>query len=253
MFALADLAAAMIEGGAIGWTHPLVLVAFLLFVLAAMAFVFVEIKVESPMLPVSLFKNSTFSAATAIGLLMNTAFYGLIFMLSLYFQQVKHYTPLATGMAFLPMTVVVLFANLSAGPIAARLGLRMPILIGQILLAIGCLSLIRISQTTSYSGLGVQMLAMGAGVGLTVPPMTSALLGTVDTKLSGVASGVLNASRQAGSVVGVALLGSLIERQHPFIPGIRMALMISVGVVLAGCFSAFLIRPEKHGTKKHSV
>jgi MFS transporter, DHA2 family, methylenomycin A resistance protein len=253
MFALADLAAAMIEGGAIGWTHPLVLVAFLLFVLAAMAFVFVEIKVESPMLPVSLFKNSTFSAATAIGLLMNTAFYGLIFMLSLYFQQVKHYTPLATGMAFLPMTVVVLFANLSAGPIAARLGLRMPILIGQILLAIGCLSLIRISQSTSYSGLGVQMLAMGAGVGLTVPPMTSALLGTVDTKLSGVASGVLNASRQAGSVVGVALLGSLIERQHPFIPGIRMALMISVGVVLAGCFSAFLIRPEKHGTKKHAV
>jgi hypothetical protein len=77
-----------------------------------------------------------------------------------------------------------------------------------------------------------------------------ALLGTVDTKLSGVASGVLNASRQAGSVVGVALLGSLIERQHPFIPGIRGALMISVGVVLAGCLSAFLIRPEKHGTKE---
>jgi len=80
-----------------------------------------------------------------------------------------------------------------------------------------------------------------------------ALLGTVDTKLSGVASGVLNASRQAGSVVGVALLGSLIERQHPFIPGIRRALMISVGVVLAGCLSAFLIRPEKHGTKRDSV
>jgi MFS transporter, DHA2 family, methylenomycin A resistance protein len=253
IFALADLAAAMIEGGAVGWTHPLVLVAFLLFVLAAGTFVFVEIKVQSPMLPVSLFKNPTFSAATVIGLLMNTAFYGLIFMLSLYFQQVKHYTPLATGMAFLPMTVVVLLANLSAGPIAARLGLRMPILIGQTLLAIGCLSLIRISQTTSYRGLGLQMLAMGAGVGLTVPPMTSALLGTVDTNLSGVASGVLNASRQAGSVIGVALLGSLIERQHPFIPGIRMALIISFGVVLAGCLSALLIRPEKHGTKKRSV
>jgi DHA2 family methylenomycin A resistance protein-like MFS transporter len=151
------------------------------------------------------------------------------------------------------MTVVVLLANLSAGPIAARFGLRVPILIGQALIAMGCLTLIRIGQNSSYRVLGVQLLAMGAGVGLTVPPMTSALLGTVDTKLSGVASGVLNASRQAGSVVGVALFGSLIERQRPFIPGIRMALMISVGVLIAGCSSAFLIRPEKQGSKKHSV
>ena len=245
MFALADLAAAMIEGGAVGWAHPLVLIAFLLFVLAAATFVFVEIKSQSPMLPLSLFKNRTFSAATLIGLLMNTAFYGLIFMFSLYFQQVKHYTPLATGMAFLPMTVVVLLANLSVGPIATKLGLRMPILLGQALLAIGCLSLLGISQNASYRALGLQLLAMGAGVGLTVPPMTSALLGTVGTKLSGVASGVLNASRQAGSVIGVALFGSLIERQRPFIPGIRMALMISAGVLFAGCLSAFLIRPEK--------
>jgi len=244
MFALADLAAAMIEGGAVGWTHPLVLAAFLLFVLAAVTFVFVEIKSQAPMLPLSLFKNQTFSATTLIGLLMNTAFYGLIFMFSLYFQQVKHYTPLATGMAFLPMTVIVLLANLSVGPIATRLGLRMPILIGQVLLAIGCLALIGISQNTSYKALCLQLLAMGAGVGLTVPPMTSALLGTVGAKLSGVASGVLNASRQAGSVIGVALFGSLIERHRPFIPGIRGALMISVGVLVAGCLSAFLIQPE---------
>ena len=245
MFALADLAAAMIEGGALGWTRPLVLAAFLLFVLAAVAFVWIEMNSQAPMLPLSLFKNQTFSATTLIGLLMNTAFYGLIFMLSLYFQQVKHYTPLATGMAFLPMTVIVLLANLSVGPIAKRIGLRAPILIGQALLATGCLALVGISQNTSYSALSVQLLAMGAGVGLTVPPMTSALLGTVGAKLSGVASGVLNASRQAGSVIGVALFGSLIEQQRPFIPGIRAALMISVGVLLAGCLSAFLIRPEE--------
>jgi DHA2 family methylenomycin A resistance protein-like MFS transporter len=245
MFALADLAAAMIEGGAVGWTRPLVLAAFLLFALAAVTFVWIEMKSQAPMLPLSLFKNQTFSATTLIGLLMNTAFYGLIFMLSLYFQQVKHYTPLATGMAFLPMTVIVLLANLSVGPIAKRIGLRAPILIGQALLATGCLALVGISQNTSYSALSVQLLAMGAGVGLTVPPMTSALLGTVGAKLSGVASGVLNASRQAGSVIGVALFGSLIEQQRPFIPGIRAALMISVGVLLAGCLSAFLIRPEE--------
>jgi DHA2 family methylenomycin A resistance protein-like MFS transporter len=245
MFALADLAAAMIEGGALGWTRPLVLAAFLLFVLAAVAFVWIEMNSQAPMLPLSLFKNQTFSATALIGLLMNTAFYGLIFMLSLYFQQVKHYTPLATGMAFLPMTVIVLLANLSVGPIAKRIGLRAPILIGQALLATGCLALVGISQNTSYSALSVQLLAMGAGVGLTVPPMTSALLGTVGAKLSGVASGVLNASRQAGSVIGVALFGSLIEQQRPFIPGIRAALMISVGVLLAGCLSAFLIRPEE--------
>jgi DHA2 family methylenomycin A resistance protein-like MFS transporter len=245
MFALADLAVAMIDGGALGWTHSVVLAAFLLFTLAAAAFVFVEAKSHSPMLPLSLFKNQTFSAATLIGLFINISFYGLIFMFSLYFQQVKHYSPLATGLAFLPMTGVVLASNLLAGPIADRLGLRAPILIGQTLLVVGCLYLIGISQNTSYLGLGGQLLAIGAGIGLTVPPMTSALLGTVDTKLSGVASGVLNASRQAGSVIGVALFGSLIERHRPFVPGIRMALMISVGILFAGCLSTFLIRPEK--------
>jgi DHA2 family methylenomycin A resistance protein-like MFS transporter len=243
MLALGGLAVAMIEGGVLGWKHPVVLATFLLFALSGVAFVFVEAKSESPMLPLALFKNQTFSAATLIGLLINISFYGLIFMLSLYFQQVKHYSPLATGLAFLPMTGVVLASNLLAGPITDRLGLRAPILIGQALLASGCLCLIRISQNTSYLELGGQLLAIGAGLGLTVPPMTSALLGTVDRKLSGVASGVLNASRQAGSVIGVALFGSLIARHRPFIPGIRMALMISVGMLLAGCLSAFLIRP----------
>jgi len=151
---------------------------------------------------------------------------------------------LATGLAFLPMTGVVLASNLLAGPVTGRLGLRTPILIGQALLAGGCLCLIGISQNTSYLELGGQLLAIGAGLGLTVPPMTSALLGTVDRKLSGVASGVLNASRQAGSVIGVALFGSFIQRHRPFVPGIRMALMISVGMLLAGCLSAFLIRPR---------
>jgi len=249
MVALADLAVAVIEGGALGWTHPLVLAAFLIFASATVALLFVEVKSRAPMLPLALFKNPTFTGATLIGLLINISFYGLIFMFSLYFQQVKHYSPLRTGMAFLPMTGIILVSNLSAGPIAKRLGLRMPILTGGVLMALGCLGLIAINQDSSYVSLGGQLLALGAGIGFTVPPMTSALLGTVEAKQSGVAAGVLNASRQAGSVIGVAVFGSLIGHQRQFIPGIRTALMISVGVLAAGCASAFLIRAEKRPKK----
>ena len=92
---------------------------------------------------------------------------------------------------------------------------------------------------------------IGAGIGLTVPPMTSVLLATVDREQSGVASGVLNTTRQVGSVIGVALFGSLIANRHQFISGIHMASYMSAAVLLIGTIAAFLgIRDEHPASTK---
>src|SRR5437588_10585995 len=242
LFALADLAAATIEGGKVSWTDPWVLAGCSLFVVSAAAFVILEFRARSPMLPLSVFHDRTFSAATLIGLLINVGYYGLIFVLSLFFEQVKNYTALRTGfLAFLPMTAIVLASNLSAGRISARFGPRVPILFGLALFIAGCFSLLRVGPSTPYVKMAFQLLAMGAAIGLVVPPLTSVLLGAVEKKRSGIASGVLNSSRQAGSMMGVALFGSLIAQKARFLHGLHAALFVSGLLALVGCCLGLLI------------
>lgn len=209
-------------------------------------FIAIEGWKPNPMLPLSFFRNRTFSAASLVGLLINFAFYGLIFALSLYFQQIKEFTPLITGLAFMPMTAIVVAANVLAGQASARFGARPPMLLGQAIFAAGCFCLVAIGANTTYCGIWWPTIMIGAGIGLTVPPMTSALLATVDRKQSGVASGVLNTARQVGSVIGVALFGSLIANRDQFLPGLHLALYISAAVLLIGAVSAFIgIRDEQ--------
>jgi DHA2 family methylenomycin A resistance protein-like MFS transporter len=112
--------------------------------------------------------------------------------------------------------------------------------LGQAIFAVGCFLLVTISANTPYSDLWWQTIMIGAGIGLTVPLMTSALLATVDRKQSGVASGVLNTARQVGSVIGVALFGSLLANRHQFVPGLHLALYISAAVLLIGLGAAFI-------------
>ena len=85
--------------------------------------------------------------------MINLAFYGLIFALSLYFQQIKNFTSLLTGLAFMPMTAIVIVANIVAGQISAHLGARSPMVLGQAIFAFGCLFLVAIDANTSYGGL----------------------------------------------------------------------------------------------------
>jgi MFS transporter, DHA2 family, methylenomycin A resistance protein len=240
IIAVGGLAAAMIEGGAIGWTNALIIAGFGLSIVAGAVFLAIEVWKASPMLPLSFFHNRTFTAASLVGLLINFAFYGLIFSLSLYFQQIKKLTPLSTGLAFMPMTAAVVAANVIAGQVSAWLGARPPMVFGQAVFVAGCLSLVPMSADTPYSHLWWQTVMIGTGIGLTVPPMSSALLASVDRKQSGVASGVLNTTRQVGSVIGVALFGSLIANQDQFLPGLHLALYLSAGVLLVGAVSVFL-------------
>jgi DHA2 family methylenomycin A resistance protein-like MFS transporter len=231
--ALGFLAGAMIEGGVLGWGHVFVTGGFLIALVCGLLFVWRERRACQPMLPLELFKHRMFALTSLAGLLVNVAFYGLIFVFSLYFQKINGLSPFATGLAFVPMVGVVLPVNLLAARISERIGVPQTIATGACLSAAGCVAMLGVRPGTSYWALCMQMIAMGAGLGLLVPPLTSALLASVDKSRSGVAAGVLNATRQTGSVLGVALFGSLIGADDSFMWGTRASLVISALALFA--------------------
>jgi DHA2 family methylenomycin A resistance protein-like MFS transporter len=199
----------------------------------AMLFVAQEARAPQPMLPLALFRNRLFALTSLVGLLVNIAFYGLIFVFSLYFQRVNGLSPFATGLAFLPMLGLVLPVNLVAARVAERIGAPSAIALGAGLSAAGCLALLGIAPGTGYWAIGGQLAIVGGGLGLLVPPLTSTLLGSVEKPRSGIAAGVLNATRQTGSVLGVALFGSLAGAPGAFMTGMHASLIISACLLLA--------------------
>ncbi|HEY1542327.1 MAG TPA: MFS transporter [Xanthobacteraceae bacterium] len=229
--ALGCLAGAIIEGGARGWGDPWVLASVAAAVLLGALFVVRERHAPQPMLPLSLFRHRMFSLTSLVGLFANIAVYGLIFVLSLYFQQVNGLSPLATGLAFVPMFGAVLPVNLIAPRAAERFGARSVIAAGAVIAAVGCGALLLIGPDTPYWAIGPQLLAIGGGLGLLVPPLTSTLLGSVEKSRAGIAAGVLNATRQTGSVLGVALFGSLLG--GAVMPGALASLAVSTALLLA--------------------
>jgi MFS transporter, DHA2 family, methylenomycin A resistance protein len=231
--ALGSLAGAIIEGGSLGWDNPFVLAGFVASAVFAVLFVWREARASQPMLPLSLFRHRMFALTSLVGLLVNIAIYGLIFVLSLYFQQVNGLSAFETGLAFVPMMAAVLPVNLIAPRVTEAIGAPATIAAGAALSAAGCLATLGIEADTSYWAICLQLIAMSTGLGLLVPPLTSTLLGSVEKSRSGIAAGVLNATRQTGSVLGVALFGALVGRSSAFMAGLHASLVISAGVLLA--------------------
>ncbi|WCB95283.1 Multidrug resistance protein Stp [Baekduia alba] len=240
---LAVLAAAMIEGGVRGFADPAVLAGFVVAFAAGAAFVTVERVRARPMLPLALFRSATFSATSAIGFIINIAFYGLIFVLSLWFQDQRGFTALQTGLAFAPSTIAVLAGNLLAGRTAARVGPARVIVAGSLLVSAGLAALLVIGPDTPYPAIVGQLVAIGLGLGFVVPVMTASLLGSVDPSLSGVASGTLNTARQTGSVIGVALFGALASSDR--VGGLHVALVISIVLALTAAVVARRVEPAR--------
>jgi DHA2 family methylenomycin A resistance protein-like MFS transporter len=245
ILALGGLAGALIEGGARGFSDPFVIAGFVAAAAIGVLFVRQEARTPQPMLPLSLFRQRMFAGTALVGLLVNIAYYGLIFVLSLYFQEVNGLSPFATGLAFVPMLGAVLPVNLLAPRISERIGAPATIAGGAILSACGCLALLWVAPGTSYLAMCLQLIAMSSGLGLLVPPLTSTLLGSVEKERSGVAAGVLNATRQTGSVLGVALFGALVGRSGAFMVGMHASLVIAALVLVAASVAIWRAAPRR--------
>lgn len=236
IFALTGLTAAVIEARPLGLNHPFVWGSFALGVLASAMFIRVEARSPAPMLPLRFFRLPGFSAALAFGALMNFSYYGLLFALSLYLQQGLGYSALQAGLAYLPLTGGFLVSNLAAGPAVARFGSRRPMIGGALVGAAGYALLLRLDQHSSWWAMLPAFLLIPSGMGLAIPAMTTAVLASVEKHWSGTASAVLNAARQAGGAMGVALFGALLAGGGAaLLPGLdHAALGAALAAVLAG-------------------
>ncbi|MGF6788066.1 MFS transporter [Paraburkholderia sp. 35.1] len=244
--ALTAFVAAVIEWRPLGLAHPLVAGGFVLALLAAGAFVFVEARVARPML--SLFGTRTFSAAVLFGICVNLTYYGMVFVLSLYLQRVRGYTPLQAGLAFLPLTGGFLISNVASGWVIGRLGVRVPMILGAITAGLGYGLLHLVDAETPLIGLLLPFLLIPSGMGLAVPAMTTAVLASTEARRAGTASAVLNTARQAGGAVGVAAFGALAggAAATQIVPGMQAATAISVGLLVLGLVLACFVHPEPH-------
>jgi DHA2 family methylenomycin A resistance protein-like MFS transporter len=220
--ALTALTFAVIEGGTTG------LVALAAAVVAAVAFVRIERRQAHPVVPLGLFRTRTVSVAVAAGAACSVAFYGTVFLFSLFFQQVQGHSALYAGLMFLPMTGLIAVTNVAAGKLAGRYGARVPMLAGQGLAAVGLLLLLYVDEGTSPVLVAVLLVPTALGCALTVPPLTAVMMDAVPAERAGLAAGVLNAARQVAGGLGIAVFGALVA--DGFTTGMRVGLGTSAAL-----------------------
>ncbi|MFG1805718.1 MFS transporter [Streptomyces sp. NPDC049040] len=236
---LAAAVYALIEAGHSGWAAGGVLVAALLAVLAAAAFLLVERRTADPMVPLDVFRSRTLSSSTLVGFLMNAGFYGQLFVMTFYFQQVRGWSALEAGLALLPQTAMAALASALSGRTAARTGPRTPMWAGMLIGAAGFAGLLATGADTPYLWLVPPLAAIGFGMAFTMPAAMSAAVEEAPPGRAGLASGVMNASRQVGSAVGIALLGALVADRSGFVPGMHTGSAVAGGGFLAAAALAW--------------
>lgn len=238
---LAALTYAVIEGGRLGWTSATVMTSLAAALMAGALFIAVEARHVQPLLPLTLFRNAVLNVSSITGFALNFGYYGLMFAMSLFFQNARHDTPLETGIAFLPMTAVVTLANVVSGRLTARFGHRLPMVVGQTLAALGYVSLAFIRTDSSTLAIALPLLAVGTGVALAVPSINTAVLAHVESTSIGIASGVLNTARQIGGVVGVGVFGSLVRPESgDLAAGLHVAVMLAFVMTLLSLVTIWL-------------
>lgn len=241
--ALGGLTLGVIEGGHEGFGSLPAICGLALFVVAGIAFVAIERRKLAPMLPLDLFASATVSTTAATGFVLNLAFYGQIFVLSLFFQGVIGDSALIAGLMFLPMTVLITAANVVAGPLISRFGLRPPLVVGQIVFGIALTGLVFIDESTPRWVILALMAPVGIAAGIAVPPLTTAMLEAVSHERSGVTSGLLAAARQSGGAIGVAIFGALLGGSS-FVAGMHVSAIIGgVAAIATGIACAIWVRP----------
>jgi DHA2 family methylenomycin A resistance protein-like MFS transporter len=207
ILALFFLTHSVIEAGVQGWNAGIVLAGFAVALVSIAIFLFNESRVASPMIPLTLFRSKALSVSIVLGLVSNLTFYALIFVLSIYFQHVKGYTPTETGFALLPFTVIML-ANVASGRLAKRFSPRVTVVAGSLLSALSFALLHGIDDSTPYLRILPSLLLLAIGSGISTPALTSSILGSVERSRSATASAIFSAARQVGSAMGVALFGA---------------------------------------------
>lgn len=255
---------ALIEGPAHGWS-PLIVLLAVVGPLSLLGFVLAESRSRYPMVPLSVFRSSQFTGANLTTLAVYAALGASTFLLIVHLQRDLHYSALEAGVAFLPATAILLLFSSRAGALAQRIGARWPMTFGPLLAALGLLLLARIGPGSDYLTVVLPgVLVLGAGLTLTVAPLTSAVLAAVEDRHMGVGSAINNAVARIASLLAVAVLpgvSGLSSAQTPaaFSSGYSRAMVLAAILTAAGGIVAALtirrdapVTPTQHAHVTHA-
>ncbi len=227
--------------------------AFAIAGIALAGFYLLERHQRAPMLPLELFRNPTYTGANLVVLFVALAMFGVFFFMSLYMQQILGYSAVQTGAAFLPMTVLIILVAPIAGKTSDRIGSRGLMTTGMALIAAQLLYFSTLGADATYWNILPAFLVGGVGMALTMTPSAAAATRNVPVDKSGVGSAVLNASRQVGGSLGIAIMGAIVagaaggqRTTEAFIDGFQSALLVAAVIAAVGAIVAFaLVRPHE--------
>lgn len=231
--ALGGLTFGIIEGGSNGYASPEVLAAFALSVVGAAVFLVAEARGRHPMMPLGLFRSTTVSTGLGIAIVTMAAFYGVVFVQSLYFQEQRGATALATGLLFLPMTGLVALLNPFVARSMERYGRIVTTTGGVLTMVLGLIGLAVLPADAPVLVAALLMIPVGLGGSFTVPPLTALVMDHVPAERAGTASGVLHTVRQMGGSLGIAVLGAVLAVQPDFQTGLRVGFIAAAAALLA--------------------
>ncbi|MET7801822.1 DHA2 family efflux MFS transporter permease subunit [Streptomyces decoyicus] len=229
---LAGLCFGLIEGGTFGWTSAPIIGSFVVAVVAALFFLRAESRAPEPILPRGLFKIPRVQAINSVSFLLNLGLFGVIFMFGLFIQNARGAEPLEAGLQMLPLWGFFVVGNLTFARITGKAGTRWPMIAGLGSAAVVTLALTTISSAMPYWVLAVLIAISSLSIGVTVPAMTASLVEAVGKEHASTAGSTLNATRQIGTLIGVAIVGAILHGVTDWYVGATVAFLIA-GVAYA--------------------
>lgn len=245
---LVGLTYGLIEGPGKGFAHPRPLTALIAGVVLLAAFLWWERRAAYPVLPLRLFRSIQFRSANVVTFIVYGALGGALFLLPIQLEQVSGYTALQAGISLLPVTVVMLLLSARSGALAARIGPRLQMTVGPVVIAIGLALFARVGASGSYvTDVLPAVLVWSFGLAINVAPLTATVLSAVPAENAGAASAVNNDVSRAAGLIAVAVLpaaagltaASYLHKAE-FTAGFHTAMFISAGVCLGGALLAGL-------------
>jgi EmrB/QacA subfamily drug resistance transporter len=230
-----------------GWTSPEVILSFVGWAILSTAFILIELRSRSPLVPLSIFRRRTLTAANGIGLILGTAVFGMFYLLSLYMQIVLGFSALETGLGYLAVALTAVVASGVAQALTTKAGVKPVLAAGMGLLAAGLILFTQISADGSYAAdLLPGFLLIGVGLGFAFVPVSIAALSGASDKEAGLASGLINTNQQIGGAIGLAILISIsttrsdnliedgVAEAVAFTDGYSLAFWVAAGFAILG-------------------
>jgi EmrB/QacA subfamily drug resistance transporter len=255
--ALFALTYALIEGHDRGWTSATILAAFAVSAVALAVFLVVESRSEQPMVPLPLFRSREFSGGISTMMIWAFGIFGIYFFTSLYLQSILGFSPTKAGLAFVPMALAIALSATLAPRVAALIGGHRTVSLGVLLMVVGLILFARLGGGVGYGSLMPGFLLFGLGGGLMNVPLTNSVLEAAPSAHAGIASALLNASREVAGLLGVTVIGAVLRSRQSvafrggasphdaFLDGYHTGLWLTIALLATGVVLSYVtLRPR---------